>query len=431
MNFNNEENFRVFRNKVTENDAQTEKKAAEEEILNSNNIELIAKYAKENRSEMAITKVRELLEISRKTGEEVVQNFLDSFKECEEVKKEYLDFENTESGKLALSLLEKMPEPFKTNANKKLEDYKRELEHNTELFKKYKDNPEEIWKKVFGFDYYNIPDFKERFKTFLFKDISALSKKYYIGNSLKIKQDPFAFNFFVEDQNSFDEAYGKKNTAYGFSTQQSKTHSNVINTNKLKTPNGIASVIAHESEHAIDEKANLLKAAGMNGSDLTLGSFEDDKSVTNNEIRPFLLDNLKKAKDEIFAYQKGGTKKEEVKSVLLYKIKSPLYKASGNGILAEIRAHNHSYDYSESMREANYKWIELSKTLSETEKQKLKDAINFLQSEYDRVLKNMTDLIYEKNQSVEFFRNVPINELWKYSNGKYNRTDFIIREFKF
>jgi hypothetical protein len=43
----------------------------------------------------------------------------------------------------------------------------------------------------------------------------------------------------------------------------------------------------------------------------------------------------------------------------------------------------------------------------------------------------MLDVIYETNQSVEFFRNVPINELWKYSNGKYNRTDFIIREFKF
>jgi hypothetical protein len=39
--------------------------------------------------------------------------------------------------------------------------------------------------------------------------------------------------------------------------------------------------------------------------------------------------------------------------------------------------------------------------------------------------------LYKKNQSVEFFRNVPINELWKYSNGKYNRTDFIIKEFKF
>ena len=66
-----------------------------------------------------------------------------------------------------------------------------------------------------------------------------------------------------------------------------------------------------------------------------------------------------------------------------------------------------------------------------TEKQKLKEAIDFLQSEYDRVLKNMLEIVYDGNQSVEFFRNVPINELWKYSNGKYNRTDFIIKEFKF
>ncbi len=43
----------------------------------------------------------------------------------------------------------------------------------------------------------------------------------------------------------------------------------------------------------------------------------------------------------------------------------------------------------------------------------------------------MIEVIYEKNKSVEFLRNVPINELWKYSNGKYSRTDFIIKEFKF
>ena len=230
MNFNNDKHFGAPRNNIDVNDVETEKEPTEEEIFNSNNIELIAKYAKENRSKEAIDKVRELLESARKSGEVVVQNFFDAFKECETAKMDYLDFENTESGKLALGFLRKMPEPFKTVASNKLEEYKKELKYNTELFKKHKNNPEAIWKEVFGFNYYDIPDFKERFKTFFFKDVGAISKEYYKNKTLGVKQDPFAINFFVEDQENFNKVYGqgKNNTPLGFSEQGSKTHSNVI-----------------------------------------------------------------------------------------------------------------------------------------------------------------------------------------------------------
>lgn len=410
-----------------------EKEFSEEEILNSNNVGLIAEYAKEHRSGEAIARVRELLESARKTGEEVVQNFLNSFKECEREKKDYLDFENTASGRLALNLLETIPEPFRTQAIKKLEDYKKELEYNTALFRENKNNPEKIWKKVFGFDYYNIPDFKERFKTFLFKDVGAIFAKYYKDSSLEARQDPFAISFFVEDQKNFARVYNEnsKHTPLGFSERRKKTNVNVINTNKLKTPDDINDTAIHESEHAVDEKVNPLKAANMSSPDLSMDTFDDNKIVANKEMRAFFLDSLKRAKDEIFAYQKEGTAKESLQSRLLYKIKEPLFREREEGILDEIRERNHGYDYNEELREANYKWIELSRTLTEIEKAKLKDALDFLQAEYDRVLKNTIDVIYEKTQSVEFFRNVPINELWKYSNGKYNRTDFIIREFKF
>ncbi len=432
MDFNNKFNKFVGES-ASEKSIEVEPGLTEKKILNSNDVELIVKYAKENRSQEAIDKVRELLDSARKSGEGVVQNFLNSFKECEKEKIDCLNFENTESGKLALDLLEKMPEPFKTIAEKKLNNYKKELHYNTELFKKNKNNPEKIWKAIFGFDYYDIPNFKERFKTFFFKDVAAISKQYYKNNTLEVKQDPFAINFFIKDQKIFNEICGEKeqNTTNGFSLKRSKTHINAINTNKLKTPNDINNTTAHESEHAIDEKTNPLKATGRHHPDLTIGTFDDDKIIVNNEIRPFLLDSLKKAKDEIFAYQKDQTTKTSLERRLFYKIKDPLFKERETGILDEIRARNHLYDYNEDLREANYKWIELSKTLSNIEKNQLKDAINFLQSEYDRVLKNMIDIIYEKNQSVEFFRNVPINELWKYSTGKYNRTDFIIKEYKF
>ena len=92
MNFNNNKHFGAFRD-LAGNDAVAEKALTEEEILDSNDVELIARYAKENRSQMAIDKVRELLELARKTGEEVVQNFLNSFKECKREKIDYLDFE--------------------------------------------------------------------------------------------------------------------------------------------------------------------------------------------------------------------------------------------------------------------------------------------------------------------------------------------------
>lgn len=423
MNFNNDEYFGVLRHDMAGNDVEVEKELTEEEILNSNNVELIAKYAKENRSKEAIEKVRELLELARKSGEEVVQNFLNSFKECEREKIDYLNFENTESGKLALSLLEKMPEPFKTSANKKLEDYKEELEHNSELFKKHKNNPEEIWKEVFGFDYYDIPDFKERFKTFLFKDVGAISKRYYKNNALEAKQDPFAINFFVEDQKNFDRAYSKDikdahDKFGGFSAGQDKTIINVINIDRdsqeKNTGRDIDEIISHESEHAIHRMTNPINAILLEPDVLEEWmDFNYSKNRLNYTIKFDFEERLKKAKDETFAYLKGGADKEEVRHLLTNKdTDSP-------------------YDFSKETRRLNNESINNNKYLSEIEKQKLKEAINFLQSEYDRVLKNIVDVIYEKNQSVEFFRNVPINELWKYSDGKYNRMDFIIKEFKF
>ena len=50
---------------MADNDAGAERELTEKEVLDSNNVELIAKYAKENRSKLAIDKVRELLELAR------------------------------------------------------------------------------------------------------------------------------------------------------------------------------------------------------------------------------------------------------------------------------------------------------------------------------------------------------------------------------
>ena len=359
---------------------------------------------------MAIDKVRELLESARKIGEEVVQNFLNSFKECERDKMDYLYFEDTASGKLALGILEKMPEPFKTNAYKKLADYRKELTDNTELFEKHKNHPEEIWKEVFCFDYYNIPDFKERFKSFLFRDMGAIFEKYYKKNSLKAVRDPFAVNFFVEDSENFNKAYNSeiKNATDilgGFSKMQGKTIVNVINTGASSSDDDVrrskSEITTHEAEHAIHKRVNPINAVLLEPDVLeVLMDFDYSKNRLNYAIKFDFEERLKKAKDEIFAYFKGGTDKEETTVLLLDK-----------GIDA-------SYDYNKETRHLNYESIDNNQHYSEEEKQKLKEAINFLQSEYDRVLKNMVDVIYNKNQSVEFFRNVPINELWKYSNGK-------------
>ncbi len=423
MNFNNDKNFLTFNNKAVSPDVEDEKELTKEEVLNLNDVELVVKYAKENRSQEAIDKARELLELARRTGEEVVQSFLHSFKECEAQKISYLNFENTASGKLALNSLEKMPEPFKTSAYKKLADYKEELAYNTELFEKHEGHPEKIWKEVFGFDYYNIPEFKERFKTFLFKDMGAISEKYYKKNGIEVARDPFAINFFVEDPENFNRAYNEEikdadDKFGGFSKTQGKTIVNVINTG-ASSPDDDArrsksEVIAHEAEHVIHKKTNPINAVLLEPDVLEQWmDFDYGKDRLNYAIKFDFNERLKKAKDELFAYFKGGAEKEGVRQVLLDK---------------EIDA---SYDYNKDVRNLNYKSIDSNQNYSEAEKQKLKEAIDFLQSEYDRVLKNMVDIVYDSNQSVEFFRNVPINELWKYSNGKYNRLDFIIKEFKF
>lgn len=420
MNFNNDKHFGAIRNNIVVNDVEVEKNLTEEDILNSNNIELLVKYAKENRNKDAVDKVRELLELARKTGEEVVQNFFNSFKECERDGKDYLDFENTESGKLALSLLEKMPEPFKSRANEKLANYKQELKYNTELSKKHHNNPKTIWKEVTGFDYRTDSDFMERFKAFLFRDMQALSKDYWGDNKLKVDINPFAVEFVIRDADSYNKLYSDKDNKAskdtgGFLQSGYKTAvtaiNDVIGGNHSETSK-------HETEHAIHKKTNIIVADHSHMSRLGTRLYKNDrfdtnKKMVNGAIKESFYSYLERAKDETFAFSKGGENRKIVKSFLLDK------------------GGSSHYDYSLDSRNTNHEIINNNEALSNNEKQTLKDALEFLQSEYDRVLKNMVDLVYEKNQSVEFFRNVPINELWKYSNGKYSRTDFIIKEFKF
>ena len=402
---------------------ENKKELTEEEVLNSNDVSLLIEYAKKNRSKVAIDKVRELLEISRETGEKVVQNFLNSFEECKKEKMDYLNFENTESGKIALELLEKMPEPFKSRANEKLENYKKELKYNTELLKKHNNDPKKIWKEITGFDYGEDSTFMERFKVFLFRDGKALSKDYWKNNKLKMNINPFSIEFIIRDKDSYNELYSdnkaSKNTG-GFFTSRFKTGITAMNdTGYIGIPKKIRTEISkHEKEHAIHEKTNPITTdkyySSRLGSRLYENSnFDSNKKMINKASKEILYDYLERAKNEIFAYKKSGEKRRMIKDILLDKTEYGMY------------------DYNQDNRTNNYNTINNNNLLSNDEKLKLKEAVDFMQSEYDRVLKNMVDVIYSENKSVEFFRNVPINELWKYSDGKYGRTDFIIKEFKF
>ena len=400
-----------------QNKEETENNFTEEEILNSNDVDLIAKYAKEKRSKVAIDKTRELLEIARRNGEEVVQNFLKSFKECEVGKKEYLDFENTKSGRLALDFLNKMPEPFKTNAYKKFEDYKKELIHNTELFKKHNNNPEKIWEEIFGFGYYNVPDFKERLKDFLFRDVKAVAQSYYKKNNLEVKQDPFAINFFIEDVENFNRILGNsKNLSAGFSTKKNGVSVNVMRVDK-EIKNELPSLGSreeiHEKEHSIHRATKTFNSILFDDESLNIDSdFSWNMYLLKKNVKWDYEERLKKAEDEIFAYLKNKEDKESVEYYL------------------NDKSDEAVYDYAKTIRSKNNEIINNNKILSEKEKQKLRDGINFIQTGYDRVLKNMIDVVYSKNESVEYLRNLPINEWHKASNGKYNRTDFIIKDFK-
>jgi len=393
---------------------KNENKVSKNAILDSNDINLIVKYAKENKDKDAINRVRELLEESREIGEKVVQNFLDSFKELEERKHNYSDFQNTKSGKVATSLLEKMPEPFKSEGYKKLEKFKEELKYRSDFFEKNKNDPQKIWKEVFGFDYYNVPDFKERFKTFLFKKIKGISKNYYKDKNLKVVTDPFSINFFVEDQDNFKKAYEENGDVYqgsqGVSFKKKNIGINMINTeNTINDKSDFTETLLHEKEHSVHTVTNPFSTFIAEDSVLGVGfDFKHDLEILNHSFKFDLEERLKLAKDEIFAFLKGGeSDRSYVKDVLL-----------------------NDYDHSKTIRFLNIKDVDNSTYLSGEEKIKLREGIDFMQSEYARVLKNMVDLIYEGNKSVEFFRNVPINELWKYSDGKYKRTDFIIRDYR-
>ncbi len=404
---------------ITEN----KKELTEEEVLSSNNVSLIVEYAKKNRSKVAIDKVRELLELSRKTGEEVVQNFLSSFKECEKEKIDYLNFENTESGKIALELLEKMPEPFKSRANEKLENYKQELKYNTELFKKHNNDPKKIWKEIIGFDYGEDSSFIERFKAFLFRDSKALSNDYWKNNKLKTNINPFSIEFIIRDADSYNELSSSPNaskTTGGFFTSRFKTGITAINDTQCIniSKKEYIETSRHETEHAIHKRTNPIITDKYHSSRLGRrldknGNFDSNKILFNKISKEIIYDYLEQAKDEIFAYKKNGEKRRMIKNILLDKTEYGLY------------------DYNQDNRNNNYDIINNNNLLSNNEKLKLKEAVDFMQSEYDRVLNNMIDVIYNGNKSIEFFRNVPTNELWKYSDGEYGRTDFIIREFKF
>lgn len=60
--------FESLADNNTSHQLELEPELSEEEILNSNNIELIVEYAKEARSQQAIDRARELIELSRNTA---------------------------------------------------------------------------------------------------------------------------------------------------------------------------------------------------------------------------------------------------------------------------------------------------------------------------------------------------------------------------
>lgn len=43
----------------------------------------------------------------------------------------------------------------------------------------------------------------------------------------------------------------------------------------------------------------------------------------------------------------------------------------------------------------------------------------------------MIDIVLDKKISVEYLTNVPIREWYKFSDEKYKRTDFLIKQYKF
>ena len=340
---------------------------------------------------------------------------MNAFKECEKQNIAYIHFENTENGKLACSLLEEMPEPFKTIAQKQLKQYKEELKNRTEVLQKHTNNPEKIWKEIIGFDYYNIPEFKERFKNFLFKDIKALPKTYYKDKKIEIKQDPFALNFFIGDQENLNKVRNKSDRiVQGISTKRNGININVIKVEELehKTRTSTSREEIHEKEHAIHRATTPFDALLFDDNSLNRDSdFLGNIYYLNSNLKWDYEERLQKARDEIFAFIKNGEDIEYVKYFLHDKEEAS------------------PYDYADIIRKVNNEEINKNTILSDIEKEKLKEGITFLQSEYDRVLTNMIDIIYHSDKSVEFLRNVPIKELWKYSDGNYTRQDFIIRNF--
>lgn len=417
--------FESLADNNTSHQLELEPELSEEEILNSNNIELIVEYAKEARSQQAIDRARELIELSRNTGEEVVQNFLKSFAQCQQEGLDYIKFEKTESGQLALEFLDKMPEPFKAKALTRLEEYKENLRSNSDLYEAQKNTPEVIWKEVFGLDYYNKSEASEKLKALLFEISGANFKDHYKDKELKVEQDPFAINLFVGDSKSFNEAIevistrdieDAHNKVGGFSIETDEASINVLNVANSYHKDAdkiVKKNVIHESEHAIHRRANPFEIKEIASRSLMeeLG-FEENVKAMNQCMRSDFTERLKKVKDESFAYLKGDFEREAVRKLL------------------KNRGPEALYDYNKEIRELNNEVININKNLSEEEKDKLRKGINFFQLEYERVLDNVFDMVYDGKKSVEFLRNVPINELWKYSDGKYKRTDFLIREFK-
>lgn len=398
---------------------------SEKEVLNSNNVENIVEYAKEARSQVAIDKARELLEFARKTGEEVVQNYLKSFEECKKEGVAFFEFEKMESGILALSQLETMPEPFKSQAKKKLEEYKEDLKRNTDLFEAHKDEPEVIWKKVFDLDYNKISEAGEKLKVMLFQRAGETFKKYYKEKELRAEQDPFAISLFAGDAKSFNEAielYSDRdikdahNKIDGFSFKDAEGDINVLNVANSSFPKAeeiIEKNARHELEHAVHRKTSPFEKKSSSAESLAnYVGFEKNIILLNQCMVPDFQGKLENAKDEVFAYLKSNFSSENAKFVLFQKGPDALY------------------DYNKTARDVNNEINNNNVNISEVERGKLRNGINFLQAEYERVLQNMIEIIYDGNKSVEFFRNVPIKELWKYSEGKFNRQDFLIREFK-
>jgi hypothetical protein len=338
----------------------------------------------------AIQTLRDAITFSETASGNIANLFLKSFRYCEENNLPRGDYQKTIYGKKALEIYNNMPKQTHEYASRALDSFEKQFRKNEENQKGK--TKEEIFTMLAG-----VEPLSEGFEmtdglfgpTFLLGENNfKLAHKNCLNDSDVNRIDGFVH--YTDRENGTPLIVSRKDNEYVMNT---------VLTNH------------HEEGHALHKYFHD-RIGFPNKKGVLFNAIPTRKHFCeriNTELRKGVFErNLNLAFDELIQYRRDGGSKQRTVELL------------------QINDKNQEYDY---MRYSKEFYISDLNALHFTKKEKgmFIEKYNELEKQYNKIIKNMADIVFRSGVQFGQINNIPVQDLWRYSNGKYNRLDFILK----